>query len=97
MTTGSVGSSTVATKAAPLAVAPPVFIVTWAFVSRINCKLMFAVIAFWVCLPGNLASLGAINLVWEGLLREVLWAAHLSSCGRPSANWVEQRGDGPEI
>ncbi len=72
MITGSVGSSTVATKAAPPAVAPPVadpsvFIVTWAFVSRINCKLMFAVIASWVCLPGNLASLGVINLVWEGL------------------------------
>ncbi len=40
---------TVTTTAAPPAVVPPVadpsvYIVTWAFVSRINCKLRFAVI-----------------------------------------------------
>ncbi len=50
MITGSVGSPTVAAMAVPSAAVPPVadpsvFIVTWAFVFRINCKLRFAMIA----------------------------------------------------
>ncbi len=55
--------------AAPSAVVPPVtdssmYVVTWAFVSRINSKLMLAVIdlggyAFRVYLPGDPAWPGA--------------------------------------
>ncbi len=68
MIRGSAGSPTVATMAAlPAAVTnvadPMVYIGTWAVVSRINCKLMFAAIACRVYLPGTLAIPGALNLV----------------------------------
>ncbi len=50
MITGSEGSSTVATMAAPPVGVPPVadplvYIVTWAFVSQNDCKLLFAATA----------------------------------------------------
>ncbi len=35
---------------------PSVYIVTWAFFSRINCKLMFAVIACWGTSPSGYTS-----------------------------------------
>ncbi len=35
---------------------PSVYIVTWAFVSRINCKLRFAVLACWGATPSGYTS-----------------------------------------
>ncbi len=79
MITESAGSPTVSTMAAPPAVVPPVadpsvYIVTWAFVNRINCKLMFDATAcrggedyaHRVDLPVTLASSGTLTLVLEG-------------------------------
>ncbi len=61
MITGSAGFPTVATMAVPPAVVPPVadpsmYIVTLAFVSRINSKLRFAVIACWGATPSEYTS-----------------------------------------
>ncbi len=61
MIAGSAGSPTVATMEAPPAVVPPVadpsvYIVTGAFVSRINCKFRFAVIACWGAAPSGHTS-----------------------------------------
>ncbi len=91
MLTGSAGSPTVATMAAPPAVVPPVadpsvYVVTWAFVSRINCKLRFTVIAYYgytsqepLLAQGQSIGLGGV------FLRLVFWAAPLSGFGQPSA------------
>ncbi len=50
---------------------PSVYVVTWAFVSQIDCKLMFALIVCWgLRLPGIPLSdpcwTMALNLDWEG-------------------------------
>ncbi len=72
MITGSAGSPTMSTLAAPPAVVPPVadpsvYIVTWAFVSQINYKLRFAVIAWWgAALSGSTFQDQSVNLVGEG-------------------------------
>ncbi len=72
MITGSAGSPTVPTLAAPPAAVPPVAdpsvcIVTWAFVSQIIYRLRFAVIAWWGAVPtGSTSQNQSVNLVGEG-------------------------------
>ncbi len=75
MFTGSAGSPTVAAMAAPHAVIPPVadpsvYIVTWAFFSRINCKLRLVVIACWGAAPSGYTSqeplLAQGQSIWSG-------------------------------
>ncbi len=75
MVTGSVGSPTVATTAVLPSVVPPVadpsvYIVTWAFVSRITCNFGFAVIACWGAAPSSYISqeplLAQRQSIWSG-------------------------------
>ncbi len=70
MITGPTGSPAVATMAAPPAAVPSVadpsvYFATWAFVSRVDCKLVFAVVTFRVYLPVTLVGPEALTLVWE--------------------------------
>ncbi len=47
-----------------------VYIVTWAYVSRINCKLRFAVIGCWGATPSGYASKESVlaqgQSIWSG-------------------------------
>ncbi len=88
MITVSAGSPTVATMAAPPAAVPSVadpllYIVTRAFVSRIDCKLVFAVVTFRVYLPVTRVGPEALTLVWEvsalGSSFIKLWADELAT------------------
>ncbi len=102
MITGSAGSPTVATMAAPPAVVPPVadpsvYIVTLAFVSQITCKLRSVVIACWGAAPSGYAFqeplLASEQSIWSG--KGSLGVSVLvSSFNRLWA--AEQGGDGRE-
>ncbi len=107
MITGSAGSPTVATMAAPPAVVPPVadpsvYIMMWAFVSQINCKLRFAVLACWGAAPSGytsqepLLSQGQSSWSGRGSLEVSVLGSSFSGFGLPNASWVELGGDGWE-
>ncbi len=67
MIAGSAGSPTVATAVSPVADAS-VYVVTWAFVSRIKCNVIPAVMACWGVVPPRSTSLCPLMVQGHSIL-----------------------------